>query len=52
MVANDKQIHDVVERSGLLDALARGSVIAIASSCSPEACRNLAKLVAAKALMS
>ena len=35
MVANDKQIHDVVERSGLLDVLARGSVICIASSCSP-----------------
>src|SRR5205814_8999634 len=50
MVANDKQIHDVVERSGLLDALARGSVIAIASSCSPETCRELAKLVAPKGI--
>ncbi len=29
MVANDKQIHDVIERSGLLDVLARGSVICI-----------------------
>src|SRR5262244_3260648 len=43
MVANDEQIHDVVERSGLLDVLARGSVIAIASSCSPQTCRALAK---------
>lgn len=46
MVANDKQIHDVVERSDLLDNLARGSVICIASSCSPETCRALAKLAA------
>src|SRR5262245_24202834 len=46
MVANDEQIHDVIERSGLLDVLARGSVICIASSCSPEACRDLAKLAA------
>src|SRR5262245_64499555 len=50
MVANDKQIHDVIERSGLLDVLARGSVIAIASSCSPETCRDLAKLAAPKGI--
>src|SRR6266700_2170696 len=50
MVANDKQIHDVVERSGLLDNLARGSVICIASSCSPETCRALAKLAAPKGI--
>ena len=43
MVANDKQIHDVIERSGLLDVLPRGAVIAIASSCAPETCRALAK---------
>src|SRR5438045_9649830 len=30
MVANDKQIHDVVERSGMLDTLARGAVLCIA----------------------
>src|ERR1700722_10698521 len=48
MVANDKQIHDVIERSGLLDVLARGAVIAIASSCSPETCRKLAALLAPK----
>jgi 3-hydroxyisobutyrate dehydrogenase len=48
MVANDEQIHDAVERSGLLDALARGSVIAIASSCSPETCRELAEMAAPK----
>ena len=48
MVANDKQIHDVVKRSGLLDALARGAVIAIASSCSPETCRKLAALAGQK----
>src|SRR2546430_1670686 len=50
MVANDKQIHDVVEHSGLLDVLARGSVICIASSCSPETCRELAKLAAPKGI--
>src|SRR5260370_37973946 len=46
MVANDKQIHDVIERSGLLDVLARGAVIAIASSRSPETCITLAQLAA------
>jgi 3-hydroxyisobutyrate dehydrogenase len=50
MVATDKQIHDVVERSGLLDSLARGSVVCIASSCSPETCRALAKLAAPKGI--
>src|SRR5205085_7235456 len=50
MVANDKQIHDVVERSGLLDVLARGSVVAIASSCSPQTCRDLAKLAAPRGI--
>jgi 3-hydroxyisobutyrate dehydrogenase-like beta-hydroxyacid dehydrogenase len=50
MVANDKQIHDVIEGSGLLDVLARGSVIAIASSCSPETCRTLAKRAAPKGI--
>ena len=50
MVATDKQIHDVVERSGLLDNLARGSVLCIASSCSPETCRELAALAAPKGI--
>jgi len=50
MVANDKQIHDVIERSGLLDVLPRGAVIAIASSCAPETCRALAKLAAPKGI--
>src|ERR1700757_3951848 len=50
MVANDEQIHDVVERSGLLDVLPRGSVIAIASSCSPQTCRELAKLAVPKSI--
>jgi 3-hydroxyisobutyrate dehydrogenase-like beta-hydroxyacid dehydrogenase len=50
MVANDEQIHDVIERSGLLDALGRGSVICIASSCSPETCRDLAELAAPKGI--
>jgi 3-hydroxyisobutyrate dehydrogenase-like beta-hydroxyacid dehydrogenase len=46
MVANDKQPHDVIERPALLDKLKRGSVIAIASSCSPETCKELAKAAA------
>jgi 3-hydroxyisobutyrate dehydrogenase-like beta-hydroxyacid dehydrogenase len=50
MVANDKQIHDVIERSGLLDVLGRGSVICIASSCSPQTCQELAKLAAPKGI--
>jgi len=50
MVATDKQIHDVVERSGLLDNLARGSVLCIASSCSPATCRELAALAAPKGI--
>ena len=48
MVATDKQIQDVIERSGLLDVLASGAVICIASSCSPETCRESAKLAAPK----
>jgi 3-hydroxyisobutyrate dehydrogenase-like beta-hydroxyacid dehydrogenase len=50
MVANDKQIHEVIERSGLIDVLAHGSVIAIASSCSPETCKKLAALLAPKGI--
>src|SRR5262249_56173177 len=42
MVANDKQIHDVIERSGLIDVLTRGSVIAIATSCPPHTSPHLA----------
>jgi len=50
MVANDEQIHDVVEGSGLVNVLARGAVIAIASSCSPQTCRDLAKPAAPKGI--
>src|ERR1700684_3528421 len=48
MVATDEQVEAVVEGSGLLDALAPGSVICIASSVAPETCRRLATLAAAK----
>ena len=41
MVATDEQVRDVVLNSGLLDRLARGAVICIASSVSPELCREL-----------
>jgi len=48
MVATDAQVEEVIERSGLLDSLGRGSVICIASSCSPETCRRLATIAAAR----
>jgi 3-hydroxyisobutyrate dehydrogenase-like beta-hydroxyacid dehydrogenase len=48
MVATDAQVASVVEGSGLLDALAPGSVVCVASSISPETCRRLAALAAAK----
>ena len=48
MVATDAQVESVVEHSGLIDALAPGSVICIASSVAPETCRRLAALAAAK----
>jgi 3-hydroxyisobutyrate dehydrogenase-like beta-hydroxyacid dehydrogenase len=48
MVATDEQVDTVVDASGLLDALAAGSVICIASSVAPETCRRLAALAAAK----
>jgi 3-hydroxyisobutyrate dehydrogenase-like beta-hydroxyacid dehydrogenase len=48
MVATDAQVESVVEGSGLLDALAPGAVVCIASSVAPETCRRLAALAAAK----
>jgi 3-hydroxyisobutyrate dehydrogenase-like beta-hydroxyacid dehydrogenase len=50
MVATDDQINDVVVKSGLLDTLERGAVICIASSCSPETCRELARLAASNGI--
>src|SRR5437763_251549 len=50
MVATDQQIGDAIERSGLLNTLAPNAVIGIASSCSPETCRTLAKLAAPKGI--
>jgi 3-hydroxyisobutyrate dehydrogenase-like beta-hydroxyacid dehydrogenase len=50
MVATDDQVEVVIARSGLLDGLAPGSVICIASSCSPETCRRVAKMAAAKGI--
>jgi 3-hydroxyisobutyrate dehydrogenase-like beta-hydroxyacid dehydrogenase len=48
MVQNDRQVEDVIRNSGLLDRLAAGAVIAIASSVSPETCRRVAALAAPK----
>src|ERR1700692_121727 len=50
MVATDQQVDDAVERSGLLNTLAAGSVVCIASSVAPETCRRLAALAAAKSI--
>jgi 3-hydroxyisobutyrate dehydrogenase-like beta-hydroxyacid dehydrogenase len=50
MVATDAQVEEVVERSGLLDALPRGAVICIASSCAPETCRRLAQIAAGRGI--
>jgi 3-hydroxyisobutyrate dehydrogenase-like beta-hydroxyacid dehydrogenase len=50
MVANDQQVEDVIERSGLLDHLGGGAVICIASSCAPETCRRMEALAAAKGI--
>jgi 3-hydroxyisobutyrate dehydrogenase-like beta-hydroxyacid dehydrogenase len=48
MVATDAQVENVVEGSGLLDALPPGAVVCIASSVAPQTCRRLAALAAAK----
>ena len=48
MVATDAQVNDLVRVSGLLDRLRPGAVICIASSISPQTCRDLAAVAAAK----
>ena len=50
MVATDEQVREVVVASGLLDRLARGAVICIASSASPDLCRELAATAAARGI--
>jgi 3-hydroxyisobutyrate dehydrogenase-like beta-hydroxyacid dehydrogenase len=48
MVQTDAQVDDVVAGSGLLEALAPGSVVCIASSTAPATCQRLARLAAAR----
>jgi len=48
MVQTDDQVGEVVLGSGLLDRLAPGAVICIASSVSPDLCRELAAAAARK----
>lgn len=50
MVATDKQVLDVVLESGLADRLSKGSVICIASSCSPKTAQELEAACNAKGL--
>ena len=46
MVATDEQVEDVITRSGLLKSLARGSVICVSSSTSPQTARELEAICA------
>jgi 3-hydroxyisobutyrate dehydrogenase-like beta-hydroxyacid dehydrogenase len=50
MVATDAQVYDVVSKSGMLETLARGAVICIASSVAPETCHRLAALAGGKGI--
>ena len=48
MVVSDEQVREVILSHGLLDSMQPGSVICIASSVSPETCRELEATAAAK----
>ena len=50
MVATDAQVEDVVLRSGLLERLAPGAVICVASSTSPETARELEAVCAKRGI--
>ncbi len=50
MVQTDEQVKDVILASGLLDRLAQGAVICIASSVSPDLCRELEAVAGARHL--
>jgi 3-hydroxyisobutyrate dehydrogenase-like beta-hydroxyacid dehydrogenase len=50
MVATDAQVRDVVAGSGLLDRMARGAVVCIASSVAPDLCGELAEVAASRGI--
>jgi len=50
MVATDKQVEDVVVKSGLLDRLKKGSVICISSSTSPETAKEMEAICAKRGI--
>ena len=50
MVATDAQVEDVIVKSSLLDRLAKGSVICVASSCSVTTAEELEEIGAAKGI--
>lgn len=50
MVVTDEQVVDVVVTSGLLNKLAKGSVVCVASSCSVDTAKDLEKIAAAKGI--
>src|SRR5258708_15474218 len=50
MVATDAQVEDIVTRSELLDKLARGAVICVSSSTSPQTARELEAICAKRGI--
>jgi 3-hydroxyisobutyrate dehydrogenase-like beta-hydroxyacid dehydrogenase len=50
MVQTDAQVVEVIRESGLLDNLAAGSVICIASSVAPETCRRVEAVAAERTI--
>jgi 3-hydroxyisobutyrate dehydrogenase-like beta-hydroxyacid dehydrogenase len=50
MVATDAQVEEVITRSGLLEKLARGAVICVSSSTSPETARELEAICAKRGI--
>ena len=50
MVVTDVQVNEVITRSGLLEKLARGSVICVSSSTSPQTARELEAICAKRGI--
>src|SRR5215217_4196337 len=48
MVQTDAQVEEIIARSGMLERLAGGGVICIASSIAPDTCRRMAALAEAR----
>ena len=48
MVQTDAQVEEIIARSGMLERLAGGAVVCIASSTAPDTCRRMAALAEAR----